>query len=137
MQAFKNMLQSKCDDIKFLVCNNLDDGPCESSPCKHGGTCGRQGLTQNYTCNCVSGYTGRLCETGERVHMLNSNGMHFFEIHLKCMLCQINKLKIGHMVCLVGLGGGVWGVLFYWFFFCLFFFASKISMRAQYPMSQS
>lgn len=42
----------------------LDISPCDSSPCEHGGSCIRQGITQNYVCNCVPGYTGNLCQTG-------------------------------------------------------------------------
>ncbi|XP_052678609.1 integrin beta-like protein D isoform X2 [Crassostrea angulata] len=50
--------ESRC--IKILV---KDISPCDSSPCEHGGSCIRQGITQNYVCNCVSGYTGSLCQT--------------------------------------------------------------------------
>lgn len=50
--------QSRC--LTIVV---KDGGQCDSSPCKNGGSCVRQGITQNYVCNCVPGYTGNLCET--------------------------------------------------------------------------
>lgn len=50
--------ESRC--IKIIV---KDISPCDSSPCENGGSCIRQGITQNYVCNCVPGYTGNLCQT--------------------------------------------------------------------------
>lgn len=41
-----------------------DVSPCLSQPCQNNGTCVRSGMTQNYTCHCVPGFTGFLCQTG-------------------------------------------------------------------------
>ena len=41
----------------------LDIDECESRPCMNNGTC-IDGLN-NYTCECVAGYTGPNCETGK------------------------------------------------------------------------
>lgn len=52
--------------FKSAIFYTADVSPCSLSPCEHGGTCVRQGLTQNYVCNCRPGFSGSLCETGER-----------------------------------------------------------------------
>lgn len=44
-----------------------DVSPCISGPCQNNGTCVRKGLTQNYTCTCVHGFMGQLCEIGIHV----------------------------------------------------------------------
>ncbi|XP_052678613.1 integrin beta-like protein A [Crassostrea angulata] len=49
--------ESRC--ITIVV---KDISPCNSSPCKNGGTCVRQKITQNYVCNCLPGYTGNVCD---------------------------------------------------------------------------
>ena len=38
---------------------------CEVAPCRNGGTCRNLAASQTYSCNCVVGYTGRNCQTGE------------------------------------------------------------------------
>ena len=43
---------------RFLI----DVDECASSPCQNGGTC--VDVVNAYTCNCVPGYTGDNCETG-------------------------------------------------------------------------
>ena len=40
----------------------LDVDECASSPCQNGGTC--VDVVNAYTCNCVPGYTGDNCDTG-------------------------------------------------------------------------
>ena len=35
---------------------------CHTGPCQHGGTCAPDG--SGYTCQCATGYTGNICETG-------------------------------------------------------------------------
>ena len=49
-----------------------DVDPCNSAPCTHGGTCVRTGYTQSWTCACVSGYTGKICQTGKLVFIIVS-----------------------------------------------------------------
>lgn len=39
-----------------------DINECASSPCENGGYC-HDGIN-SFTCNCVNGFTGTLCETG-------------------------------------------------------------------------
>ncbi|XP_061186321.1 uncharacterized protein LOC133194369 [Saccostrea echinata] len=56
--TFGKTSESRCFNI-----NVNDVSPCVSSPCKNGGTCARQGITQNYRCICSPGYTGHVCET--------------------------------------------------------------------------
>ena len=45
----------------------LDTDECASSPCRNGATC--TDAVNSYTCRCVAGYTGKLCETGESVRV--------------------------------------------------------------------
>nr|XP_034306316.1 protein jagged-1a-like isoform X6 [Crassostrea gigas] len=52
----------KTSDSRCINVNVNDGGPCLSGPCRSNGTCVRNGLTQNYTCTCVPGFTGRFCE---------------------------------------------------------------------------
>ena len=42
-----------------------DIEPCDSSPCKYNGTCTKLGFTEDFTCECIPGYTGQLCELGK------------------------------------------------------------------------
>ena len=39
-----------------------DIDECTSNPCQNGGSCNDQ--INSYTCNCVDGYDGENCETG-------------------------------------------------------------------------
>ena len=41
---------------------NLDIDDCVTIPCQNGGSCTDQ--LNSYTCNCVDGYDGTNCETG-------------------------------------------------------------------------
>ena len=41
----------------------VDIKECDSSPCRHGGTC--TDAMNRYTCKCNAGYTGTSCETSE------------------------------------------------------------------------
>ena len=43
----------------------LDVNECVSSPCKNSGTC--LDRVNMYDCDCVSGYTGAMCESGDAV----------------------------------------------------------------------
>lgn len=44
---------------------DIDISPCVEEPCANNGTCIRLGMTQNFTCICLSGYTGDRCQTGK------------------------------------------------------------------------
>ena len=51
----------------FIIINSLlhiyiDIDECVAAPCDNGGTCTDQ--VNSYTCNCVGGYTGLTCQTG-------------------------------------------------------------------------
>lgn len=43
--------------------------PCSSSPCQNGASCQLDGRS-DYRCNCVSGWNGTNCETGQ--YLVNS-----------------------------------------------------------------
>ena len=45
------------------ACSHADIDDCADQPCEHGGSCGD--AVNDYTCNCVPGYTGRNCSTGK------------------------------------------------------------------------
>ena len=49
--------------ISFL----LDIGECLSDPCQNGGTCIDE--INAFTCICISGYTGDICETSENLQL--------------------------------------------------------------------
>ena len=38
-------------------------GPCHSEPCQNGGSC--TAGVNDYTCNCVAGFTGKNCSVSE------------------------------------------------------------------------
>jgi len=48
---------------------------CDVNRCENGGTCVKQGVS--YSCNCLSDYTGSLCET--RLSMYSSIKTHSSE----------------------------------------------------------
>lgn len=48
-----------------------DINECESNPCQNNATCVDQ--INQYTCNCLPGYTGKHCQTG-------SSFQHFFDL---------------------------------------------------------
>ena len=49
------------DSYVYLLNTELDE--CDSSPCKHGATC--NDLLNDFTCDCLPGYAGSVCEAGE------------------------------------------------------------------------
>ena len=58
----------------------LDIDECATIPCQNGGSCTDQ--VNGYTCNCVDGYDGTNCETG--------NDATFFQICYKYQnMCMI------------------------------------------------
>ena len=46
----------------LVVIHFLDIDDCATNPCQNGGSCTDQ--INGYTCNCVDGYDGTNCETG-------------------------------------------------------------------------
>ena len=63
----------------------IDVDECASSPCQNGGTC--VDVVNAYTCNCVPGYTGEDCETG------NTCIYTCFSIDDKCPALQISNIN--------------------------------------------
>ncbi|WAR27639.1 hypothetical protein MAR_013343, partial [Mya arenaria] len=59
VEATDNFLMSTQHCVTLVV---WDNNPCDSSPCKHNGTCDRQGYKDNYKCACVPGFTGHDCK---------------------------------------------------------------------------
>ena len=55
---------SKCDIVL------VDINECSSSPCDNGASC--TDAMNSYTCACVAGHTGAICETGECMGLSNS-----------------------------------------------------------------
>ena len=46
---------------------------CHSSPCQNSGTC--DSLSDDYSCYCLAGFTGKSCEGLSRFSFLNFNGV--------------------------------------------------------------
>ena len=56
----------------FFYPSDIDD--CADQPCQNGATC--IDAVNNYTCNCVAGYTGKNCSIGKnRVSVLRNEGV--------------------------------------------------------------
>ncbi|XP_062615279.1 neurocan core protein-like [Saccostrea cucullata] len=53
----------KASDSRCVEIRVTDISPCLYEPCLNNGTCIRLGMTQNFTCSCISGYTDRICQT--------------------------------------------------------------------------
>ena len=49
-------------DSHYSYSLNVDIDECSNSPCQNGGSCTDR--INAYTCNCVDGYYGTNCETG-------------------------------------------------------------------------
>ena len=49
-------------EIAFILSVLSAVDPCDSAPCLSGATC--TGGVDTFTCDCVAGYTGDTCETG-------------------------------------------------------------------------
>lgn len=47
---------------------NVDIDECSSSPCNNSGTC--KDLVNGFSCSCMAGFTGDLCQTGTRVELV-------------------------------------------------------------------
>ena len=64
----------------------VDIDECATSPCQNGGSCTDQ--VNGYTCNCVAGYDGTDCETGN-----NATSIDFYiaiKIYTLVSRCQSN-----------------------------------------------
>ena len=55
-----------------------DVDECSSNPCENGGTC-IDGINE-YSCQCVAGYTGTNCETGSSCR---------FSLFIKSFICSV------------------------------------------------
>uniref|UniRef100_UPI003AAB370A coagulation factor IXa n=1 Tax=Centroberyx gerrardi TaxID=166262 RepID=UPI003AAB370A len=73
-EAFENDEKT----MEFWV-GYVDGDQCKSSPCQNQGKCKDQ--RGSYTCECLSGFTGRNCEivTARRCDLNNGDCMHFCE----------------------------------------------------------
>lgn len=58
-----------------IYCISTDRDPCESFPCENNGTCGRVGFTDDFTCDCVPGFNGILCEIGNTTKLINGTSV--------------------------------------------------------------
>ena len=47
--------------LSTSLLSDIDD--CAVQPCQNGGNC--TDAVNNYTCNCVAGYSGKNCSVGE------------------------------------------------------------------------
>ena len=54
----------------MLTCDYVLVDQCISNPCLNGANC--TDAYNNYKCTCIAGYTGRNCETGERLRLSNT-----------------------------------------------------------------
>lgn len=80
--------------FKSAISYTADVSPCILSPCKHGGTCVRQGQTQNYVCNCGPGVNGSHCETGEKGYQI------WLDLFLICKNPFVSTSRISYNVTL-------------------------------------
>ena len=68
----------------MVILSDIDE--CAIQPCQNGGNC--TDAENDYTCNCVAGYSGKNCSVGEdRIYfdlfyMLNNYVFFFFYIPL-------------------------------------------------------
>jgi hypothetical protein len=55
--------------VRCAVLADIDE--CADAPCQNGGTC-TDGVN-DYTCTCVTGYSGDMCETSKLLALNNTN----------------------------------------------------------------
>ena len=54
--------------MHFSLLSDIDD--CDDQPCQNGGNC--TDAVNDYTCNCVAGYSGKNCSVGKyKFYFLN------------------------------------------------------------------
>ena len=65
-----------------IFCVNTDIDECFSNPCQHNATC-VDGINM-YTCSCLPGYTGIICQTGRNLSFIsifrNKVNLNFFQV---------------------------------------------------------
>ena len=64
-----------------LILNLIDIDDCAGKPCQNGATC--IDAVNNYTCNCVDGYTGRNCSIGKNSVSV-SEDVYYFNSIFQC-----------------------------------------------------
>ena len=75
--------------ITYFV-SDVDE--CNSNPCENGGTC-IDGINE-YSCQCVAGYTGANCETGSSCR---------FSLFTKTFICSVFvHLLCSFIICYAG-----------------------------------
>lgn len=77
------------------IIHTAPSSPCDTNPCKNGGTCNANG--QSYTCQCSTGYDGENCENGKLTFIVWSvlwfmgiNVSSKRAINITVCMCQLN-----------------------------------------------
>lgn len=65
----------------------LDVNECSSNPCKNGGSC-KDGVNQ-YSCSCMAGYTGHMCQTGKCCILRCMQYANIFKSRQYCLKSQL------------------------------------------------
>ena len=62
MQSADSQPMDECICNVFFI---IDIDECSSNPCQNGATCNNG--VNGYTCNCMAGFTGDNCQTGQHL----------------------------------------------------------------------
>ena len=90
-----------------LIIADIDD--CADQPCQNGATC--IDAVNDYTCNCVDGYTGKNCNIGKsRVSVFKGFLIGIFQYSrwLGSILCKYCKLRFSESCQYCGLRVRLW-----------------------------